>query len=237
MPQTILVQSPVVERTNKNHSHGRISQTVDRRLMRFLKYGIGGVCTMNKCNSMFMGGVKRKASITLVLVALIIFIGGIPSTAALDSFQVLNWKDVPSIPITLRYSPEEVESLTGKYETRQYVFNQEEWEAWKTPGIDVTFRLNKAGDIEISKCGAFISAPEETTLPMFVATAQNIAIEGSQIRVAIIGYLDYGSYQSNEQTLAFKVRFISILKSLNSSRPKATLPIRYSQVESLWGHC
>ena len=36
MPQTILVQSPVMERTNQNHSHGRISQTVDRRLMRFL---------------------------------------------------------------------------------------------------------------------------------------------------------------------------------------------------------
>ena len=156
-----------------------------------------------------------------------------PSTAALDSFQVLNWKDVPSIPLTLRYSPEEVESLTGKYETRQYVFNQEEWEAWKTPGIDVTFRLNKAGDIEISKCEAFISAPEETTLPKFVATAQNVAIEGNQIKVAIIGYLDYGTYQSNEQTLAFKVRFISILKSLNNSKPKATLPIRYSQVESL----
>ena len=34
MPRTILVQSPVVERTNQNHSHGRISQTVDRWLMR-----------------------------------------------------------------------------------------------------------------------------------------------------------------------------------------------------------
>lgn len=35
MANTILVQSPVVERTNQNHSHGRISQTVDCRLMRF----------------------------------------------------------------------------------------------------------------------------------------------------------------------------------------------------------
>lgn len=180
---------------------------------------------MNKCNSMFMGGVKRKASITLVLAVLITFIGGIATAAASDSFQVLNWKDAPSIPITLRYSPEEVESLTGKYETRQYVFNQEGWEAWKTPGIVVTFKLNKAGDIEISKCEAFISASEETTLPKFVTTGQNVSMEGSQIRVAIIGYLDYGSYQSNEQTLAFEVRFISILKSLNSSKPKATLPI------------
>lgn len=34
MPRTILVQSPVVERTNQSHSHGRISQTVDRWLMR-----------------------------------------------------------------------------------------------------------------------------------------------------------------------------------------------------------
>lgn len=181
---------------------------------------------MNKCNSMFMEGVKRKTSIPLVLVVLIIFIGGIATTAASDSFQVLNWKDVPSIPLILRYSPEEVESLTGKYETRQYIFHKEEWDAWKTPGIYVTFRLNKAGDIEISKCEAFISTPEETTLPKFVTTGQNVAIEGSQIRVAIIGYLDHGSYQSNEQTLAFEVRFISILKSLNSTKPKATLPIR-----------
>lgn len=36
MPQTILVQSPVMERANQNYSSERISQTVDCRLMRFL---------------------------------------------------------------------------------------------------------------------------------------------------------------------------------------------------------
>ena len=36
MPKTILVQSPVVDRTNQNHSHGRVSWTVYGLLVRFL---------------------------------------------------------------------------------------------------------------------------------------------------------------------------------------------------------
>lgn len=183
---------------------------------------------MSKRSSVVMGSIKRKAAITLVLVVFITFIGGIATAATWDSFQILSWKDIPSIPITLTYSQEEWDSLTGKCETHQYVFNQEEWEAWKRPGINVTFRLGRTGDIEIVECEAFILAPEQTTLPKFVATGQNVAISDSQVRVTMIGYLDYGSYRSDEQTLAFEVRFLSILKSLDTFKSKATLPIKSS---------
>jgi hypothetical protein len=181
---------------------------------------------MNRIDSMFKENSMQKASLMLALVVFMVFVGAFSTATALDRSQKLSWNAVPTIPITLEYYPEEVEALTGKYETRQYVFHRKEWESWKTPGINVTLRLNHAGNIEISECEAFVSASQETTSPKFVTTEQNVAIEGNQIRVTLSGYLDYGSYQSDEQTFVFKVCFFAVLESLNGAKQTAIFPTR-----------
>lgn len=175
---------------------------------------------MNKRIPAVLQGMKRKTKIRLIIAVLLLLIGGISTAALLDSSRMPNENKVATIPITLSYYPEEAEALTGKYETRSYVFHQRVWESWKTPGIDVTLRLNKNGEIEISRCSAFIATQEKTSLPRFVVTGQNAVIDGNQINVTIAGYLDYGSYRSDEQTVEFKVRFFAVLNGLNSSKPK-----------------
>ena len=175
---------------------------------------------MNKSIPAFIKGLKRKAKIVLILAVTVLLIGGILTAVLLDSPHMSNKNNIPTIPITLSYYPEEAEVLIDKYEKHSYVFHQRAWESWKTPGVDVTLRLNKDGDIEIRECRAFIASSEETSLPRFVATGQNVVIDGNQINVTIAGYLDYGSYRSDEQTVEFKVRFFAVLDGLNSSKPK-----------------
>ena len=174
---------------------------------------------MNNSDKLFTIILRRNLIIILVIIfILIVFIGIITALFLRHHFQELNWndvKDVSVIPVALIYSPEEAESLTGKYETYQYIFHQKEWEAWKTLSVDVSLRLNKEGNIEISKCSAFIPEMEEMIPPMFVTTYQYMSIDGDQMRVAMEGYLDYGSYKSGKQTVAFEVNFIPMLKELS----------------------
>ncbi len=175
--------------------------------------------SMNNNDKLFIGLLKRNLIIILIIILiLIVFVSIIAAIFLRHPFQELNWKDVKdvsTVPVKLIYSREELESLTGKYEAYQYIFHQKDWESWKILSVDVTLRLNETGTIEISKCSAFIPVMEEMVPPTFVTTYQYMSIDGGQMRVAMEGYLDYGSYKSDKQIVAFEVSFTPIFRGVN----------------------
>lgn len=103
---------------------------------------------------------------------------------------------------------EELNRMAGSVLTCQYAFSDKNWENWKLPVLDVTFKYNFSGEISITQCKAYILQNENTAVPRFIITDPIIKINKHQIDVTLLGYLDYGRYQSEVKTFSYKVHFL-----------------------------
>lgn len=118
-----------------------------------------------------------------------------------------NSQSTPTFYLSYPRNFAESSASSDRFETCQYILSHGNWESWKQPVIEVTFKKDPSGTRTIYQCSAYIIIGDGN-ISQFKITDQQIKIDNQSVDVTLIGHLAQGTSRSNEQVVSFKVYFL-----------------------------
>lgn len=146
--------------------------------------------------------MKLKSFIVATLIVSIVACSFV-TAQAVAFYQKKDGEVIQLFPILLTYhQPEELESN----QTKLISFSSDDWESWEKPSVNVTYRMNSKGNIEIKECDGFMLSDDEHA-DAFIETSKDISLSGSKVTVRLTGYWNLDGDKSEEKSYNFIVRF------------------------------